>query len=465
MYRALALVFLTFALAVAQTAGQGTYTLRLDQPRQIIRGLGYEIQSDSIGSDNLGLPDKIVAVPHDLLPAERKRLYSDMLRGFRYCRLAMGLYLRGTDPAGKQIVERYPGQMRDLKEMQSAARIEGFEVEYWSPAPYWKSNGKFQGGTLKQFDPAFLSQFAAALVEDVRYLERKGLKVMQWGLQNEPPVDHGKYSTCSYNGEQYYQAMKAVAPTLHQAFPHIVIHADSWGGQSAPGSQLIRRDPQLLPSIDAWSWHRIGADSTEQIEKAALFNEGAEGKPVFSNEFEYLQGPASDQRFVNTAQSIMNWFVFENSPTWYWLHALKPTYNAEASGYALGFWRPADDKDLSRLPGIQPGHWDYNRQNWHSLAGFLKYLPWDSVRLHVEEDQVRPGNRILAWKTPSGKLGMAVTNRSGQPFRFRIDAARRATFAGYRFTPREVNVALGRLQGPQFEAVLPDLAIEFWVEQ
>jgi hypothetical protein len=349
--------------------------------------------------------------------------------------------------------------------MQDVARLDGFAVEYWSPTPYWKSNGQYAGGRLKQFDPDFLSQFASALVEDVRYLERHGLRVVQWGLQNEPPVDHDKYSTCAYDGDQYYQAIKVVAPRIRQAFPNVLIHADSWGGQSTAGSALIRRDPELLKLVDAWTWHRIGADSNEQIQKAALFNEAAEGKQVFNNEYEYLEGPASDRRFVNTAQSIMNWFVFENSSTWFWLHALKPTYNAEASGYALGFWRPGDDKDRSRLPGIEPGHWDYNRQNWHSLAGFLKYLPWDSVRLPVDEDQVRMDNRILAWKTPAGKLGVAVTNRSGKPFRFRIATARAGTFAGYRFTPREANVELGRSKGPELNPEVPDLAIEFWVEQ
>jgi hypothetical protein len=244
-----------------------------------------------------------------------------------------------------------------------------------------------------------------------------------------------------------------------------MIHADSWGGQGAPGSKLIRKDPALLKCIDAWTWHRVGEDSNEQIQNAATFNDGAEGKPVFNNEFEYLRGAASDKRFVNTAQSLMNWFVFENAPTFFWLHALKPTYNAEASGYALGFWRPTDDKDMSRFPEIKPGHWNYNRQNWHSLAGFLKYLPWDSVRLNVTEDQVRLDNRILAWRTPSGKIAMAITNRSGSPFRFQIDAGRSGTFRGFRFTPRDANVALGEAKGPALNPEVPDLAIEFWVEQ
>src|SRR3712207_7321978 len=52
--------------------------------------------------------------------------------------------------------------------------------------------------------------------------------------------------------------------------------------------------------------------------------------------------------YTTLFRSIMNWMTFQGSPTWYWLHALKPTYNSEAAGYALGFWRPYDDDDFSK---------------------------------------------------------------------------------------------------------------------
>ena len=40
--------------AGAQSSGQ--YTLRYDKPQQVIKGLGFEIQNDSIGSGNSGMP-------------------------------------------------------------------------------------------------------------------------------------------------------------------------------------------------------------------------------------------------------------------------------------------------------------------------------------------------------------------------------------------------------------------------
>ena len=116
------------------------YTVRTDIRRQTILGLGVEIQSDSIGSGNDGLPDKVSAVPHDLTASERTRFYSELLKGFRYVRLAMGLYIRGLTSDGKNIVERYPNQMVDLRQMIQESGIEGASVEYWSPAPYWKKH-------------------------------------------------------------------------------------------------------------------------------------------------------------------------------------------------------------------------------------------------------------------------------------------------------------------------------------
>lgn len=459
------------APAMAATARQddaeGSYVVQLGKPAQVIWGLGFEIQSDSIGSGNDGLPEKPVAVPHDLVPAERTRFYHEMLAGFRYCRLALGLYLRGTDAEGKHLQERYPNQMRDLVEMQRESGIEGFQPEYWSPLPYWKSTGSYTGkdGTLKSFEPEFLGRMGDAMVGDVQYLREHGLKVVQWGLQNEPEVGHGKYSTCFYKPEEYLKAFKIVAPKIRAAFPEIKIHATSWDGQGGKYGTLVAADPEARQFVDLWTWHRIGMPSDNPIAQAATFNKDAHGKPVFNNEFEYLSGAASDDRFVNTAQSIMNWMVFENAPTFTWLHALKPTYNAEASGYSLGFWRPEDDADRKHYPGLKPGHWVTNLQNFNALAGFLKHMPWDSRRIEVREDRVRFNNRIMAYQTPAGKRVVVLSNRQLKPFTFHVTTGLDAAFKGFRYTPRECGIDAGRKSGKMLEVMIPARSVEFWVEQ
>jgi hypothetical protein len=173
----------------------------------------------------------------------------------------------------------------------------------------------------------------------------------------------------------------------------------------------------------------------------------------------------NDTTLINTAQSIMNWFTFVNSPSWFWLHALKPTYNSEASGFSLGFWRPHNDNDFSKNTGIKKGYWAYNQPNFNALAGFLKYMPWNSQRFHVEEKELLKDNRILAFKTPAGKLVLVVTNRSGKPFTFEINTGSKNKFTGYRYTPAVRNSKVGVLKGHIIKPTLPNLSIEFWVEQ
>lgn len=487
-----------FALALfslyakAQQSSSGTYTVRLDQPKQTIWGLGVEIQNDAIGSGNVGLPDEVIAIPDNLVPKERNRLYKDMLRGFRYCRLAMGLYFRGLDAERKHMRERYPGQLKDLKELIKASGMEGISLEYWSVAPYWKSNNDFIGGTLKSFDTPFLNEFGDALAEDANYLQKNGIHISMWALQNEagqhikpkgwvppakpPSVDQNdkmakqSFSTTEYyDAELYTKAFKAVAPKIKVVAQGAVIMSDTWDGHVGATAKEIKKDTAALNLVDAWVLHRIGANSNILIKDSTLYSSNTDGKPVFTNEFEYFDytkdKEITDDNFINTAQTIMNWMTFAASPTWFWLHALKPTYNEEAQSFALGIWRPANDSNFNHFKTIQKGHWDYVPRNFNAIAGFLKYMPWNSKRYGVDEQTILLDNRIMAYKTPKGKLVIAITNRSGKNFQYRINTNVRKTFKGYRYTSAGRNTYIGKKTGPTIDPLVPNYAIEFWVEQ
>jgi len=473
--RTVFVLLMSLPLSAVCRAQQGEYKVHVDQPQQKILGLGFEIQSDSIGTNNHGMPNDVVAIPHDLIPSERERFYHDMLHGFRYSRLALGLYLRGLDSDGKHIVERYPGQMSDLREMMTESGIEGFDVEYWSPAPFWKSTHRFEGGTIRSNDPEFISSFTDSIIEDLKYMQANGLHISMWALQNEPAIGHLdqpsqlNYASCYYTAQDYFDVMRVAVPKVRALLPAVQIHANSWMGQSDPSSALIRQDPALLQQIDAWTWHQIGHNSNDEITKQAYYTANAAGKPVYQNEFEYDYFPRSPHKvedaFINTAQSIMNWMVFENSPTWFWLHAMKPVANSEAKGYGLGFWRPASDTDFAHEPTLRPGHWEYNASNWNAIAGFLRHMPWDSIRLTVDEDTVRNDDRIMAWKTPRGKLGLVLTNRSGTPFTFDIALGRGAKLQGFRYTVTQLDKHLDSRKTDRLQVTVPDQTIEFWIEQ
>jgi hypothetical protein len=97
--------------------------------RQVFEGVIVELQSDSIGSDNEGMPDNTISVPHDLVPSERERFATEVLRGARTIRLAMGLYLRGVSPDGRNLIGRWPEQMDELKQLNDLSEIEGWAPE------------------------------------------------------------------------------------------------------------------------------------------------------------------------------------------------------------------------------------------------------------------------------------------------------------------------------------------------
>lgn len=376
----LAWIGLLPALHAEPALALGQYVVFPDRPKQTILGLGFEIQSDSIGSGNHGLPEEPVAVPHDLLPAERERLAREMLAGFRYCRLAGGLYWRGLDPKGKTLRPRWPEQLEELATLLNTAGVEGLSFEYWSPAPFWKANQSYVAleekngrarNRLRPFAPdfatdpvyegdadRFFADFAEAVVTDIRTLAAAGLKTSMLGLQNEPYVNHSIYSTCEYpDSAAYVRAYRAVAGAVRKHDPGVLLFADTYHGFPkliAPGMS----DPEIAALVDAYVVHTVGWDSNSVAGVHNAIREKLPPRPWFQNEYEYLTGGATPDRCLNTVEHIMNSFQLGENPTWFWIHALKPLKNAEASGYALGFWKsliekpdPATAEQLRRWPG------------------------------------------------------------------------------------------------------------------
>jgi O-glycosyl hydrolase len=377
----IAALCLTVLNAVAADApSASTVTISPGKNKQVIKGIGFEIQSDSIGSGNQGLPDEPIAVPHDLIPAERERLATEMLKGFRYCRLAGGLYWRGLDAEKKFLRPRWPEQLIELRELLNAAGVEGLSFEYWSPAPFWKGNRSYcaQPGRdsramnrLRCFAPGFaedaeykgdtnrfLADFATAVVADIKTLADAGLKTSMWGLQNEPNVNHSIYSSCEYpDSASYVQAYAAVAAAVRKHDPTILLFADTEHGYPKKIGPAMNR-PEIAKLVDAYAVHIVGSPSETPSQVHNKIKAKLPPRPWFQNEYEYLTGGATPERCLNTVQHIMNSFQLAENPTWFWIHALKPVGNAEASGYSLGFWKsltakpnPNSAEQFRRWPG------------------------------------------------------------------------------------------------------------------
>lgn len=357
----LATLSLCAPLVCASPLAAGQYQVYPDRAKQTILGIGVEIQSDSIGSGNNGLPKEPVAVPHDLTPAERKRFAKEMLSGFRYLRLAGGLYWRGTDPEGKFLQPRWPTQLAELRELIDTAGIEGVSFEYWSPAPFWKANQSYvalpekdsrERNRLRPFAPGFaedpvyqgdaarfFADFARAVVTDIKTLQAAGIRTSMFGLQNEPNVNHTIYSTNEYpDSDSYVRTFRAVAGAIRAHDPKILLFADTYHDFPKLIAPAMK-DPEIAALVDAYVVHTVGKPSEHVRKVHAEITSKLPPKPWFQNEYEYLTGGATPDRCLNTVNHIMNSFQLAQNPTWLWLHALKPIGNAEASGYALGFWQ------------------------------------------------------------------------------------------------------------------------------
>ena len=447
--------------------------------RQVFEGVQVELQSDSIGSDNTGMPKEgtlvpdddssTIGAPHDLTPAERERFAIEVMRGVRSIRLAMGLFLRGMGPQNRSIVGRWPSQMAELKQLQDLSGIEGWAPEYWSPPAGWKDTGSYYTGTLASFDARFLEQFCHGVSGDVEYLRTNGLNVTWWGLQNEPgswgnttscppPADASvaaadaanaadaavaveeeearsevggnSYSRCSYSQCDYYRAFKVCAAKIRALDPRIRIHANSWSGQV--GAAPIANDPEALALVDAWTWHTVNAPSKLNFgNQTQLWNYG---KSDFTNEHEYQPGSpfaGTEVGTVAAVNSFLNTLTFKDSPTGsIILHAIKPTTNLESLGYGWTWWRSTGSPAPEQFPSLQPQHFVYNYWNWNSVAPFVKTVPWNSRRLNVMEDAQRVHQRVVAFETPdthvekgplhagtaAGKLIIVVTNEVAAGF-------------------------------------------------
>ncbi|MEO7598066.1 MAG: hypothetical protein ABIV50_03975, partial [Opitutus sp.] len=391
---------------VRPLATESEFTVHPDRPKQIILGLGFELQSDSIGSGNQGLPEARIAVPHDLIPSERQRLAGEMLKGFRYCRLAGGLYWRGLDETRRFLRPRWPEQLTEIRDLLRTAGVEGLSLEYWSPAPFWKANQSYMGRTtadpanlLRCFGPdfardpvyhgdvdRFLADFAEALVGDIKTLQAAGLPTAMWGLQNEPHVSHDYYSSCLYpDGPSYVRAFRAVASAIRRHDPKILIFADT---ESSFPSKIATGmgDPAVSALVDAYAVHVIGADSEKVREVRAAITAQLPPRPWFQNEYEYLTGGATPERCLNTVQHIMNSFQLGENPTWFWLHALKPFKNAEASGYSLGFWKSLEEP--SAVASNDQRHRWFGGPELAALPG--AFANWEMISA-TRGDPAKPG--------------------------------------------------------------------------
>ncbi len=503
------------------------YVLDTATEHQTLMGIGFELQSDSIEGDAGGIQEaNTSSLPLGLTTAERTRFAQEIGAGFSDFRLAMGLYYRGVSADGRNFVERLAGQNAAIADFIAASGVPGICYTHWSPAPYWKrkiidgvtyrgseavipTKGTaewneylrfwLQGGTLDHPDKAtnpsgygaWMNAFANAVLADMEYVHTNVGRIVKFSPQNEPntgTVAGAGYPACIWDHTQMYDFMKVMVPKIRASAVlgtyggvanHIDIFLDGEHGQTGVGGALVRADADLLAEIYGWSWHVItvtGSNASWPRHNAATLNADTAGKPVYTDENEYFDtflDPASasylsrDYRFVNTFLMPMYWFVFVNSPTWYWIHIGKPSDGPqlETEGRALTIWRPVGAPVRADYPALAEGHFEPVPVNWNAIRPWIRHMPRGSVRVEMATPHLRNGVLAMAWKTPAGKLVIAIGNREASAYSLALDTATDVVCAGWLYDQHAADMPLGtkRMRAGSVITV-PPYSAAIWTE-
>lgn len=407
--------------------------------RQLVDGYLFEIQGDNIGpSDGSQQSDQSRSIPYDLVPSERQRMATDLVRGAHSIRLALGIYYRGartingTSSLGDTIGPRLPGQRQHIFEMVRDAGLVGIQPEYWSPAPHWKTTSAYGGGTLwagaaysrattlDSIRGSDAVQYAAqitalttAMVSDLEDLHghpQFPMRVVGFGLQNEG-ADAGSFSygSCSYTAQLYTDVMKSIIPKIRNSAilskwggqPNTVaIHVESLDGPLSTFASTFRSDATVLSTgktaiqeVSGWTWHRLvetNNDANAQLTTAGTAADGGvyvaylssttnpTGMPAYNNEYEWITSgtyPGRGPWFANLVTVWLNGLNWLKAPQVTLIHAAKPSTDPVSERYALASWRVPGDNGA---PIDYANGLDFGRwtYNDHNFNAAKPFIQW-----------------------------------------------------------------------------------------
>lgn len=513
------------------TSTLGLFAVDRQTAGQTYMGGYIEIQPDSFnGGSSTPAIDGATdtwGFPQSLTPSEQVRLRQNLFPGggvgLKYIRFPLGFAYRGgrviDDATGliKQIGERYAGQNAAIASLLANVVAEGGGLmpEYWSPAPYWKTTGKYGGGELwagggysrttklqsirtsdvTQFN-AQVAAFTDAIINDLEYLHQNVAPVRGFGLQNEPVFDFVQnYGTCGYDSATMVAVLKSLIPKIRNSAilstysgqPNtVLLHHNSWEGfDPASEGGLIVSDATVLSTgktalQEMWAGSRhdienISADA-EYLRVNAGTWRGYAAKPNFINEFEYFTpGDHTDQwRCANSMLKMVYELRYLQAPVVMpIIHVAKQLGQSSSEsntiGYALAKVRlPAPYGEDPSTPGdsdpaINYGEFGFVAPNYNAWRFIADNVPHGSVRRTISG--TAPSNiGITALTKPDGKLVLLLANRTASAADVTLDLSASAILSGKRYDYQSAGAALPRKGGAICTFSLQPYSGEAWAE-
>ncbi|HHL3406807.1 TPA: hypothetical protein ACQ5TQ_001192 [Klebsiella pneumoniae] len=497
-------------------------SLTLSEQGQTYRGGYIEIQPDSFTGGTEPPTDSTTELwgfPHSLTLSEQNRLRSMMLPGngygIHYIRLPLGFAYRGfrnIDTAtglAKNIGERYAGQNAGLKRLMAniVDAGGGLAPEYWCPAPYWMTNGKYAGtsssnnqpwagGTysrsttldsIKTSDPvqyaAQIEAMASAMLDDFEYLHQNVGPVRMYGLQNESSVGRELYGTCKYTDRVYSDLLAALQPKI--AASAIL---SEWGGyENTPllhvasdndwsvGQTYIDAHPE---TIWGYSHHNISAIAADAdwLKSSTFINRKGSKKNVFVNETEYMYPENSSNAWKcanNMLRDVHNLTFGGAEVVMPIIHLCKQlgestSYTSNTDGYAI--MRCNLPQQYGLAPGetgnegmISYGAFGENAWNYNAYRLLGDNLPVGAIRVGGEPTLSTNGIGVAAYMA-GGKLKLFLVNRNAGAAAITVPLGASKTLTGRHYDLSHAGDALASKGGSTITFVLPAYSGQCWSE-
>ncbi|UDD15222.1 hypothetical protein LGM15_06940 [Klebsiella pneumoniae] len=497
-------------------------SLTLSKQGQMYRGGYIEIQPDSFIGGTEPATDGTTQTwgfPQSLTLSEQSRLRSMMFPGngygIYYIRLPLGFAYRGfrnidaTTGLAKNIGERYAGQNAALKRLM-ANIVEaggGLAPEYWCPAPYWMTNGKYAGtsssnnrpwagGTyprsttldsIKASDPvqyaAQIEAMSDAMLNDFEYLHQNVGPVRMYGLQNEPPVGSELYGVCKYTDRVYSDLLAALQPKIAAS----AILSEWEGQENTPllhvasdnnwdiGQTYIDAHPE---TIWGYSHHNITAIATDAdwLKSSTFITRKGDKKNVFVNETEYMypQNTTNEWKCANNMLRDLHNLVFGGAevvmPI---IHVCKQlgessSYTSNTDGYAI--MRCNLPQQYGLAPGdtgnegmISYGSFGTNAWNYNAYRLLGDNLPVGAIRVGGEPTLSTNGIGVAAYMA-GGKLKLFIVNRNAGVAAITVSLGASKTMTGRHYDLSHAGDALASKGGSTITFVLPAYSGQCWSE-
>ncbi|HIH5019804.1 TPA: hypothetical protein ACYSCZ_002907 [Klebsiella oxytoca] len=497
-------------------------SLALSEQGQTYRGGYIEIQPDSFIGGTEPATDSTTALwgfPQSLTASEQSRVRSMMFPGngygIYYIRLPLGFAYRGfrnidaTTGLAKNIGERYPGQNAALKRLM-ANIVEGgggLAPEYWCPAPYWMTNGKYAGtptsynqpwaggsyprkttlDSIKGGDPeqyaAQIEAMASAMLDDFEYLHKNVGPVRMYGLQNEPQYGHELYGTCKYTDRVYSDLLAVLQPKI--AASAIL---SEWDGQANTPLLHVASDNEWTIGqtyIDAhaetiwgYSHHNITAIATDAdwLKSSTFLTKKGNKSNVFVNETEYMHPENSSPawRCANNMLRDLHNLTFGGAevvmPI---IHLCKQlgessSYTSNTDGYAIM------KCNLQEGYGIAPGasantemlgygSFGENAWNYNAYRLIADNLTVGAIRVGGLPAISTAGIGLAAFMA-GGKLKLFVVNRNNGVAAITVSLGAVKTLAGRHYDLTHAGDHLTEKSGDTLTFTLPAYSGQCWAE-